>query len=991
MNNEKFDINCPHCGNVLVCEEALLGEQVTCPCCNKNFVVRIQQQTQKTNTTPKSSEAQKDYPWGRAYITFARLLATLVIAVVVCIIIKLLCLPFFSHSEQIESLKTNAVPLLVEKQNQFQKYFTKTIELITAPNHSGNTFKFPEDIAEHPDFFNETLLSQEDVEKSMTTLKLYDKKITQISSVMNDFFSRQYSQILNKLNSGNTIKMSFVSPPEREKKSPTPLLMTFDQCAHFYTDTGKNVSLEINGIRLLLRQLEWRKNELGYQHEIDIIKKGLSFIESQLKPQNEKIIKVSPHTSSLPRPKQTITSGKDKYILEKEILQQIIISLTRLSSHDNRNRFSWQISLKSQQLNEDLSEHLKHINKIDDEFKDSFRTALIYSLSMLLTGGFIAFLLMVFGDFLQAHFDSAFSLKSINGKIKNFLLLPLCLLLFLTGCENSPKEPSREELKHLQTLAINSIFAEKISDNPDASVYLIPGKELVLISGGVKKIFGEQFITAATCHAVSHLTCTSDASFSSLKEYNKPPYSHRALLRLKVKYMVKSTDTQKNPHGTPSTLIHFLPPTNFNSNNFDKAQWIENKLKEIPESSINHAVVLLNIAKNKPFFHEENKTYTIYYNSKEKIWELKNRFKEIAAPEPPVYSAPHLKQEMKRLGFKLFTTNVSGSTKNFWVQEKDYDIADKLWNQGLICVNGVWKKREIVFNTHVISDSLAEWKKKTRHTLDDLVQLLKAITTNPHAENINLAIEVAENELLTVFMQVPENPGEKDKNRLLELQSFIRTSPYFSNIDKKMIENACASKIDFVEKTIQRKKLNLKKKKGTLNQIIGTINDYHSEKYAKTLSNKLKKYFLSLDNKSLNEAFNHWLQIADIMQDPFSSRVTLYKKQGKFGEYKILTPCLACGGSGVKNCGVCSNTGACRICQGTGRRTTIMRTGAKRLKEITLSCPKECRSCNGQTKGCYVCYKGYVIEKDRLNEAYNAELEKLKKIVEKELISYESK
>ena len=997
MSDDKINITCPHCGNSLEGSSSFVGEQVACPCCNRNFVVRPPQETAgagravppvnntRATDTAAGNEGKKAYPWGRAYIALARILALLAVIATLGMCIYFLHLPFSIRNKALKALEKEVVPDLVERQKKFQDNYIKIADLVMSGNTSRARFNFPQDLVSPPGFFDERLITEEDVGKSLQTLKLYDEKIAKMSLVMNKYFLQQYQRIFRLVNSGNAIKMTFGSSSARKNNS---LSMTFGQSAEFYTNEKEKVTNDINAIRYFLSELENRKkiNQLRYQREVDTIKRGVDFIEERLNAEQKRVLVGS--QSNSPGPSQeSVVSGRDMYGYEKNLLQRMIISLTRLSSHENRNYYSWMIARESEKLKEALKEQLQNIVKINERFSENIKQALLFAFGFFLTGVFFAFLLMVLADYLQAHFDSAVSLKSIDRKVKNFLMLPLLFLLFLTGCGESPDKFLPGDSARLQSAAIDALLANQISENPDATAYHVPGKELILISGGIKKVTVRNVAYGGVYSSASHVICNSSVSFSSVEKYDKSPFTHRARLQLNVNYQIRKSDMDKNPDGTPGLEVHFLLPDNFNESTFDKERWIDNKLAEIPESQENHSVIIHNLSKNKPIFYNEHKVFTICFNGTSKRWELENPVTPISVSKVPVYSKDKLEEVMKGFNFKKLETTVDGEKSVFWFKEQDHEIADKIWNQGLMFDGGVWKKRTVVFNTRALSKSLDDWKRKNKVSLNDVENLLNAIKNNPEAENRQIAVSVVEDAMENIFLQVKGEEYKKERERLEYVLQFIQTTSAMSLVNRSKLEALCKEKIDFAVKKIKEREAFLaaqrEKIKSMISTILKAVKGFESDYDVNKLSSSLKQFPDLLKFSPYQQAVERWQSIADIATNKAHAVNALFQSDGTLRGYLLLKRCGVCNGSGLQSCNVCNNSGLCTMCHGRGRRTVTVNSLSRGYYTTELSCVRTCQRCNGRKKRCNRCRRGRYMNIQAVKDAFTAELGKIQQLLEK--------
>lgn len=1043
MSNETYNINCPHCNNELSVDTSFQGLDVTCPLCNKDFVVpqrntppsqklnlRLPSQQKKpANTanqaaeqssapsTPPPASTQpaagqmnkqpkgllKDYIWGRLYILLSWILALLVVLGGLTEIIKKLYRPFEYRSEAFSEVKSKQVPKLVEKQKEFQSDYSNIAKLVMMGNNDKAKFKFTQDLATPPGFFNEKLLTTGDVQESKKILALYEEKITKMSDIMHLHFSTQYKKLQGIYNKGNALNLSWTKKTAANKSSA--LHLSFGNDANFYDDTRNNVSKEISAIKELLYQLKPKKNSsLRHQNELKKIMDGINFIEKHLNSKEKDITIGRNNSTGAREERKTVKVGEDQYKMEKEYLADLIIRLGRLTSSSHKNYYRWSISHEADKLEASLNAHEELIEEINKNFKKQLKAALLDSGFILLIALLSAFMLLVFADYLRAHFDSAVSLKSIDSKIKLFILLPL--FAFLIGCGPSPEEVLKNNMTNLKSTVVNSMFAEQIAKNPDATAYVKSGEELILISGGTKNVsflLNGSIAAGASYYNVSHINCNANLTHSAITEVDKSPYTHKAQLQVNFQFKVRKTDNNINSAGTPGLEFHTLTPETYNG---QKDRWIDIRMNEIPNSQYDHAVAIHNISRYTPSTIPVNKLYEIFYNPKTKQWCLDQNTKLLAnMTPPPVYSESQHTQIMQGYQYRKFVARnkETQQTVNYWVRANDYDILDKIINKGLIRVNGVWKDAVIVRQTENLKSSMASWDAKDMVSLSDVEELLlKPIEENPRAEQKQQAVEKATKALLAIFLRDPKGnqPEEKDRRRLKNALDFIKNNRYMKVLDQQKLLETAQEKLNQVDnyfkdkaareaaKRAQEAKQRAEERarmmakcnelKAMATKLKQAIENYYESPNVNKLLNELKQSPDFMNNEKYKELVNSLEHIVNIAKKRSYETNKLFRDEGRYKDFTLLMACNVCNSSGLRNCKLCNNTGRCHICEGSGRREATehsISNGRFVSRRGYAACPTKCRSCQGRTLRCMYCWgQGRKLDNHALEEAFRKEL-----------------
>ena len=851
MNQETYNLNCPHCGNELSVESSMVGMQVSCPICNREFVVPAKNNapkksslklhlpgvsTQATapsqasaasetsgskqqsfsnnntsadNNTPSNGEyikySFKGYPWGRLYILLCWIAAIIWVLGGLGYAAILLYEPFKIRHERFETLKEKEIPALVEQQKAFQNNYLSTVNLISMGRNEKAKIKLSPDLTLQPGTFNDTLLTPEDANESLETLQLYNVKIEKLSKELTQHFAAQYKKIEKVLKRGKALNYGWNKKGNQQKSSA--LHMTFGQDVDFYMDKNGNVPKEIKELNKGLNSLEdetKKAKELKFKQELEKIRAGIEFVEKVLNEKKHEISVGRDRSTGTGDRKQTVHVGKEQYKKAREILENIIIRLNRLTSSEHKEYYRWKIVIEAEGIETALNKHIETLEEIDKEFKDLLKKNSLYAFIIFMCVLWIAFLIMVFADFLRAHFDSAMALRSIDSKFKLILLLPL--FSFLIGCGPDPEEVLKNSITELQNAAINSLFAEKIMQNPDATTYIVPNSEFIQITGGERHSslqYNKYIYHSAAYYNVVRIICTATTAYSGLKEYKKKPFTHKALLLVNFQIKMYETDMEKNSNGTPGLEFHTLPPEQGFSE-VSKEKWLEIRSNEVPESQYNHAVAIHRISQYQPSNYTESRSFEIFYNPKTEQWEFGNAIKQLTTTiSPPSYSEKQHEMIMKGYKRKKFTAR-NTETKEpviLWVRAEDYDTLDKVLNQDLMKVNGVWKKRIVVEHTEELQKAINEWNKKDMVSLEDLEQiLLKPIQKCTDAENREDAIALAKKKMIKIFLRKPEEaPTERDQRRLRDTINFIKNTPSVRLLNREELLKIAQQTQDYMD------------------------------------------------------------------------------------------------------------------------------------------------------------------------------------------------
>lgn len=609
-------------------------------------------------------------------------------------------------------------------------------------------------------------------------------------------------------------------------------------------------------------------------------------------------------------------------------------------------------------------------------------------------------------SFLSVFKTKLDSMQLRDRTMQVFFFISTFLALFLfTGCGPSPQERLKAEREQLRTAAVETLFAEKTARAPDMTAYVVPGKELIQISRGVKRCSdASQNFELMTCHAsyhVSRLKVSSEIFPGHIKEYDQPPYSHRAIFQLNVRY----SGTEKTPDAIPGMEFHAWTPENYTKLNVQQKKTMKEHLTAAADFSMDHAVVLHCAAQKKLAEKNETRDFEILYNSKKRKWELAKAKKMPSTPPPPEYLESQIEQFMMQKNFRKFEAESSGGKKVFWFSEKDGDAAAN----GLVKLNGTWRQAEPVKQTVFLQKCIADWKKQSKISFRDLEHFLAQIKRSPLADDREQAIRLAENAMLNVFINYRDDMTVQNMNRVIFLLEFLNSNSAAEVLDRRTLAEIAQQKIASIDTCLSSLRQLYAKEFMLLKTLLNSATDSNNW-------NAFKKKFFDLSSLNFPGYYpwkNPLRKIEDIKdltgnnktalqcQDTFvridmlkkvvdgDEHMTRYilKNAAAFAPYFPIMGCTACQGRGKKNCSQCKNSGICALCGGKGTRfvTQKQKQGwVTRDVKVQIQCNEACTHCERQTVSCPACSgAGIALNKSLYKETFTKELTRLRGNIDK--------
>lgn len=999
MENNQITIFCPHCNRELNAEASLIGTNVSCPFCSKFFMVHTTQLSatenqNKNSTPPKSHKGKYNYPWGRAYISAARILAVFTLIGVFVAALFIISIPFEVRNFESRDLANNEIPALLKKQDLFIKNYQTTSSLVLSGNRSKAKFNFPEDLNTVTHFFNQRLNSVTDVDESLKTLQIYESKIEIISRTMSEFFRTHCNAIMKKLSDSEDSRKNSTNF-SHPRLMDSSLHLSWGESYYFYAKNS--AEKDIYELARYLAELEQQKScqKLGYKQEIRALSDGLNFIVDTFYSHKKNfILRGKTFFDEDHRSEKKKNTESMQFQKEKNSLAAAIELLDKLTIPYSGTGHPWTITNNVEMLRKDLLNHKSDIQKIQNDFNKQIKLAIIHTVPIILLGLFAAFLLLVFADYLSAHFDTASILSDIKCKM-NLVLLPLIGLFILAGCqESTPAEKLQENKAELCAEAINNCFNEQIDKNPSASVYGIPGKQLILISDGEKNgIISNNAFGISLFHPRYNgfiISCSANATFSKIQSINTIEYSHKSFMTLNLRTEIQKTNTDNNQYGTPGISIATINPEQFTSNSFDKSKWHRQCLAYIPEAVPHHSFVIRQLKRNKKIIDSRKMIFPIVFDSISNKWKLEGSGKLFNPSAPPDYIESQVAQQMQVAGFKKITIPYNGSPHSFWMRKQDYQIADNLFNKQMVKHNGKWKKKHLVESSFKLQADINEFLSHKHFTLQQLKHFIEGIKNNPDAENRNDAILILDRVLTESYLKKHNSATAENQEVLLHILNIIKKDSLLPQEKRHSLAKIYQSQIRDIEKRMAAEKLAKIKRRNEIKKSSAKIN-IAIKKFKKNLrwrklESELRNHIHIIKyDAGYHCALKDLLTIGTMRNKLKNSTASYFDKNFKFKDYSLSDMCHICNGQGTKSCYKCNGTGLCNICNGSGVQkvtAAILKDGKFATYQKTVSCKKYCNNCNGVAIICVKCNgNGVLVNKNAIKEVFCRELDSFSKLV----------
>ena len=939
MSTEEQQIICPQCKQLLVIDQKTylenMGNILTCPLCSKKFVltescaVNQSDASEKTrpvnNTVPQpppprkrfewlipSENSANRYKWCRFYITMARIIAIIVVVAAIVNILAQIYIITRDFYEAKKEIPSKYAPGLVKQQNDFSDSYLKTAQRLLTANNSNFVIRFPNNLTLIEATFNEQLENCSDVNESLETLALYKVKLNQIETIMQKYTIEPLVNLYNRLNKGNAIKLDV---GKRQNK----LSLKLGEDANFYTHDNKSKIFDLfYDIKTLHTRL---KNKNIHSEELRAVEQVLMFIEFQLyaKSKTVNVGKNSPQ-----RQHQKI--GVNQFAEEQAVLNHIAGELRYFCTQIIKREILWNITEEYQELYTQLTEYHSTLYNLEQNYRKALKDILKNGAWKILYAIIAAFMILVVADYLEAHLDTASTLRKILSKYP--VLFLLLIPVFFTGCGESPKDKLEKQRAVLQTAVVNQILVEQIIKNPDANAFVVPGKSLYLISGGVpsRSNFTSPYEIVYFYRGYNAVLVNYNASIK-LNEITKiksdsSKYSHKAMMTVTLTHSIHLEPENALARGVEFCSI--VPEKRELVEN-----WENNNYQKIAPPSHDIAVVVDRLNQLPSATQgEEIRAVSIVFDKKSQSWSLERKAPEveyITPPEmPPAYQISDM---LFRHGLKKLVCN--DNMKALWFPPEEYENADRIINQKLLMHNGKWKPAEVVRQTLALQRYLEKNEKKS------WIEIVQDISQYPRAEQFAATVEQLENYAKTHYI----DPANKTLEELALFYSDINKSQSVKKLNNGKLISYCFSviKARTVSEANKIKKIisNVKHKIYSKNKNI--ISSSVCLKNESTLANHM-------DTLITLSYFQHLVE-----RNGGNLPEKHHRQTGNIGGYNIFETCHRCKGKGVE-------IFRCQLCGGKGYRELIEFDAETRKPYLDRTdCLGNCRFRNGRKTLCTGC------------------------------------
>lgn len=891
----------------------------------------------------QSGKTQKRYGFGRLFIFISKIIAVLILlgaTTFFALTIYNIRKNYISNRDDIVATYSSS---LIEQQEQFAKNYIKVARQMLAANNTQSGISFPDNLHSVEYTFNNELMTFGDVQESLEVLTEYDKKLSVIDKTMQEYFTTPFERLFLKLSSGDAVKISV------GRHTPSRIKLTMGQYSKFYERDPTDL------LSSLFSNVQELKNNLNKKNipadDLEIIKSGLKFIETHLNARNKQINIVSQQAAA---PKN-VTIGEEQFKYEKFLLKTIFKNILKLCSKNDKIEldkdviytYVWIISSQHKALRTALYEYGALLEKEEETYKNGIKTAfksLFYAIVA-------AFLVVVIADYLEAHLDTACTLQKILSKYP--VLFCLILPLIVSGCGKSIEGKLQKQRSQLERDVVNQIFSEQIKQNPNATIFVVPGESLYVISGGVPEHtpFSKPYEIVSFYRAYNavKLNYKPQVKFGKIvkSKSKSSKYSHKVVMTASLICTLHKDPAVNIVRGVETHGVPPESPASYES-------WKNAKIANIVPDTYDLAVVVDRLNKFSPESQvTDYRTVSVVLNKQTGIWEIENTDSMPDYVKPPkMPEFQKIKDFQAQHGFKHLV--YQDKTQNLYFSVDEWEKANMILNEKRIKFKGVVKPVIVVKHTLELAEYVSTWNNK--FTLNEWIKTMENLSNFSQAEFLSSAIKILEdygrNEILEPLTSTVERMEE-----LLVIYNLLKSNPVIKKVNNGHIISICADIINrevlLTKNTIENISHELRTISASREGIMKCKEVMESDKFLKSDSNLLKH-----------------MQILLMLHQLRASRYVpnSYRKYGNIGGHHVFDTCANCNAKGLYICSVCKNNRRCRTCNGKKRVKTIafddgwVRNNSRRsqLRFVMQHCKMcrgsgVCRSCNGKRYRCNDC------------------------------------
>ena len=951
MNIEQQKINCPHCKQRLVIEDQILnaeGCELLCPTCGKSFILSGESNNHTSESEEKKSSrisfrkcsvpdvenkksvvspscspsdippsqaeesnhrradippssppfspavnSPKRYRFCRWFIFASRIIAVLLPLISIVYF-------YFVHQDYVKKradVVKKYLPSLTEQQEKFSRSYMRVARLLLTANNTQTGMRFPDNIQSVESTFNSELMTSDDVKESLNTMSEYNNKLSVIDETMKNYFTSPFDRLFHRLSRGDAVKISV------GRRSSSTIKVTTGLDAKFYSDDPTAL------LSILSRNVQTLKDMLNRKNisdgDVEVIKSGLTFIEKYLNSQSTQrnILSQQQAVST-----KNVTIGDEQFKDEKTLLTKIFKDILKLCSKDEKIEFNREkiytyvgiISSEYKSLHNNLCKYSWALERVENDYRLGIKVVL-ESLCYFIVA---AFLILVVADYLDVHLDMACTLQKILSKYS--ILFCFVIPIIISGCGKSLEDKLQAQRPQLEAVVINQILAEQIKQNPNATIFVVPGKSLYMISGGIPEHtpFSKPYEIVSFYRAYNavKLNYTSQVKFGKIikSKSKSSKYSHKAvmtasLVRTLYKDPAANTVRGVEIHGVPPEL-----PTSYES-------WKKAKIANIVPDTHDLAAVVYRLDKLPPESQEtEYRTVSVGLNKKNGSWEVEN------AGSMPAYVAPPKMPEFYKFkdfqaqhGFKHLTCRETA--KNLYFSDSEWESADMILNEKRMKYMGKVKPVIVVKHTLALAEYMSTWERN--FTFEMWIKTMENVSKFSQAEDLSLVAKYLEEYGRYHFFK-PLTFTAEGMEQLLDIYKLLKNNTAVRKLNNGQVISICA---DIIKREVLLTK-------NTINYIMAGVSSVSGDNLRQcerlTGSDKFLKHDKNLSNHI--QTLSVLCQLQESRYIPNS-----YRQYNDISGYDVFVSCRTCYSTGLYICTECRNTRRCSTCGGKGASQTI--------------------------------------------------------------------
>ena len=923
--SEDMRVVCPFCRTELMVSSELQGQQGECPNCQHSFLLAPSPVGDELAEPENEAVSQRgNYRFGRLFITVSRVLAVLAVLGGLFQAASHFT-AVYKKSREFHNHMSVQIPDLIEQQQNFVEEFSRfTSVLLTKVHRSNETgFSFPADIATVPETFDYRLENLSQVEQSLRAVASYRERIELISSTMTEELLQTIEPFKAEEDESSTPATPVRINP---RKRATGINLNLDSGFSLYVIAPDEVIQLLQ--RFAARELrDPEANKTKIASSMTKLSKYLNYIDNNLIGRGTSIRTGKGEISSS-LPEELPVSGNNKPSQDSQLYAALASTLETLSSPYNNDTPLWRIAEKLDQLEQQLDERRQSFESFSSARAEAIKTGLLDGGLGLLFFIIIAFLVLVFADYLRAHFDLADNLRALLRKQSGFLAL-LLAAGFLTGCGPDPEALLERDQSRLCGEVIQRIFQEAAADNPGCFFFSRTPEELTIVAAGSSTVKEEQLgqelepipiFRSYECVTLSYKFVGS--SITGFGESATPDFPYNATLIMQVE---RKIEKRMNAAGV---TVHTFAPSNYAElSPKQQRRWLTSHLKTLPDPKYDLALVLAEDSEQETC--GEVLTESLRWSSERKRWELRE-----APSDTPLQLHDLPSAEVQEQLEAALLNKGYEKIGDFWMLRPDAEIYRKI-QQGLVLWENQWVPRQARELERQLEAATNKYKRDS--TRDNLYQLIKCANIAPAGKRRDQAVTFCDAELLKIINQLLKNNREES---LLQLAELMEKSDDFQCLrDQNSYKQCLAAARRFAEISRQQE---------LIEAALGT------ETPSRQALQNLRKISGELEvPKNVLERIDELYFLCEIRDGVSSSLKQLRDNDYQAGKIYLGKSCSHCNGSGYNRCATCGGTGKCPKCHGTGYRTVGSALAGDHLREIP--CRKECPTCFGKRTACLSC------------------------------------